>query len=172
MFLLLYPNKELRRISNRRPVYGNRVDLLKSSADGGEKRVATFQTHCWRELTFWMILSQFHRKSIRNFTWEPKSLAEQDHCQNFYWTSFRYLLITHRNIYPFQPIVACHIETLFYTKCDTDVKWVKVISWAIKTSDGPTGNYMFKVNNRNTRPRPGVVLVFLLLTLNIFHTLF
>ena len=35
MFLLVYPNKELRRISNRRPVYGNRVNLLKSSADGG-----------------------------------------------------------------------------------------------------------------------------------------
>ena len=49
MFLLVYPNKELRRISNRRPVYGNRVNLLKGSADGaggGEKRVATFQTHC------------------------------------------------------------------------------------------------------------------------------
>ena len=50
-----------------------------------------------------------------------------------------------------------------------------------------TSNYMFKVNNRNTRTRceictkltnmfkmnaPGVVLVSLLLTLNIFHTLF
>ena len=35
MFLLVYPNKELRRISNRRPVYGNRVNLLKGSADGG-----------------------------------------------------------------------------------------------------------------------------------------
>ena len=48
MFLLVYPNKELRRISNRRPVYGNRVNLLKGSAEGGggEKRVATFQTHC------------------------------------------------------------------------------------------------------------------------------
>ena len=55
MFLLVYPNKELRRISNRRPVYGNRVNLLKGSADaagggggggGGETRVATFQTHC------------------------------------------------------------------------------------------------------------------------------
>ena len=46
------------------------------------------------------------------------------------------------------------------------------------------GNYMVKVNNRNTRIRfeicsklcskylPGVVLVSLLLTLNIFHTLF
>ena len=34
MFLLVYPNKELRRISNRRPVYGNRVNLLKGSADG------------------------------------------------------------------------------------------------------------------------------------------
>ena len=38
MFLLVYPNKELRRISNRRPVYGNRVNLLKSSADGGGRR--------------------------------------------------------------------------------------------------------------------------------------
>ena len=39
MFLLVYPNKELRRISNRRPVYGNRVNLLKGSADeaGGEE---------------------------------------------------------------------------------------------------------------------------------------
>ena len=46
MFLLVYPNKELRRISNRGPVYGNRVDLLNSSAEGGEKRVVTFQTHC------------------------------------------------------------------------------------------------------------------------------
>ena len=48
----------------------------------------------------------------------------------------------------------------------------------------PVGNYMVKVNNRNTRIRfeifsklcskylPGVVLVSLLLTLNIFHTLF
>ena len=48
------------------------------------------------------------------------------------------------------------------------------------------GNYMFKVNYRNTRTRcemfkvknkgtrmtPGAVLVPLLLTLNIFHTLF
>ena len=38
------------------------------------------------------------------------------------------------------------------------------------------GNYMFKVNNRNTRKRcddaSGAVLVSLLLTLNIFHTLF
>ena len=34
MFLLVHPNKELRRISNRRPVYGNRVNLLKGSADG------------------------------------------------------------------------------------------------------------------------------------------
>ena len=41
MFLLVYPNKELRRISNRRPVYGNRVNLLKGSADaagGGGRR--------------------------------------------------------------------------------------------------------------------------------------
>ena len=47
----------------------------------------------------------------------------------------------------------------------------------------PVGNYMFKVNNRNSRTRseicskltmmtPGVVLVSLLLTLNIFYTLF
>ena len=48
----------------------------------------------------------------------------------------------------------------------------------------PAGNYMFKVNNRNTgtrfeicskltikTPQRGVVLVSLLLTLNIFHTL-
>ena len=49
----------------------------------------------------------------------------------------------------------------------------------------PAGNYMFKVNNRNTRTRceicwkltikipeaTGVVLVSFLLTLNIFHTL-
>ena len=31
---------------------------------------------------------------------------------------------------------------------------------------------MFKVNNKDTRTTPGVVLVSLLLTLNIFHTLF
>ena len=50
----------------------------------------------------------------------------------------------------------------------------------------PVGNYMFKVNNRNTRTRCGIcskltiktperrqnVLVSLALTLNIFHTLF
>ena len=36
----------------------------------------------------------------------------------------------------------------------------------------PAGNYMFKVNNKDTRMTPDVVLVFLLLTLNIFHTLF
>ena len=30
---------------------------------------------------------------------------------------------------------------------------------------------MFKVNNEDTRTRPGVVLVSLLLTLNIIHTL-
>ena len=50
----------------------------------------------------------------------------------------------------------------------------------------PVCNYMFKVNNRNTRARCGIcselsiktpkrrqnVLVSLLLTLNIFHTLF
>ena len=40
----------------------------------------------------------------------------------------------------------------------------------------PAGNYMFQVNNRKTRTRceiyGGVVLVSLLLTLNIFHTLF
>ena len=45
----------------------------------------------------------------------------------------------------------------------------------------PAGNYIFKVNNRNTRTRceicselainvVGVVVVSLLLTLNIFHT--
>ena len=31
---------------------------------------------------------------------------------------------------------------------------------------------MFKVNNKDTRTTPGVILVSLLLTLNIFHTLF
>ena len=48
----------------------------------------------------------------------------------------------------------------------------------------PAGNYIFEVNNRNTRTRceicskltittvNGVVLVSLLFTLNIFHTLF
>ena len=48
----------------------------------------------------------------------------------------------------------------------------------------PVGIYMFKGNNRNTRTRckicskltsggiDGIVLVSLLLTLNIFHTLF
>ena len=40
----------------------------------------------------------------------------------------------------------------------------------------PAGNYMFKVNNKNTRTKydifSGVVLVSLLLALNIFHTLF
>ena len=48
-------------------------------------------------------------------------------------------------------------------------------------ADNPDGNYIFKVNNRNTRKSceicsnltvKGVVLVFLLLTLNIFLTLF
>ena len=34
----------------------------------------------------------------------------------------------------------------------------------------PVGIYLLKVNNRNNRTN-GVVLVFLLLTLNIFHTL-
>ena len=51
--------------------------------------------------------------------------------------------------------------------------------------DSPAGNYMFKVNNRNTRTwcetcskltikllAIGVVLLTLLLTLNIFHILF
>ena len=46
-----------------------------------------------------------------------------------------------------------------------------LLSWTFLT-----GNYMFKVNNRNTRKRcddaSGAVLVSLLLTLNIFHTLF
>ena len=39
----------------------------------------------------------------------------------------------------------------------------------------PVGIYLLKVNNRNTRTScdlNDVVLVFLLLTLNIFHTLF
>ena len=36
----------------------------------------------------------------------------------------------------------------------------------------PAGIYLFKVNNRNTPDANGVVLVSLLLTLNIFHTLF
>ena len=44
----------------------------------------------------------------------------------------------------------------------------------------PVGNYMFKVNNRNSRTRCEIcskltittVLVFLILTLNIFHSLF
>ena len=31
---------------------------------------------------------------------------------------------------------------------------------------------MFKVNNKDTRMMPGVILVSLLLTLNIFHTFF
>ena len=55
--------------------------------------------------------------------------------------------------------------------------------WSISGKYHPAGNYMFKVNNRKTRTRweicskltiktPGVVLVSLLLTLNIFHTLF
>ena len=34
------------------------------------------------------------------------------------------------------------------------------------------GVRMFKVNNRDTRTTPGIVLVSLLLTLNICHTLF
>ena len=29
---------------------------------------------------------------------------------------------------------------------------------------------MFKVNNKDTKTTPGVVLVFLMLTMNIFHT--
>ena len=36
----------------------------------------------------------------------------------------------------------------------------------------PAGNYMFKINNRNTSIDIAVILVSLLLTLNIFHTLF
>ena len=46
-------------------------------------------------------------------------------------------------------------------------------------TNGTAGNYMFKVNNRNTRRRCKIcskltikALVSLLLTLNIFHTLF
>ena len=59
----------------------------------------------------------------------------------------------------------------------------------VTASNFPTSNYMFKVNNRNTRTRyeiysklakktlerrqwRGVVLVSLLLTVNIFHTFF
>ena len=44
-----------------------------------------------------------------------------------------------------------------------------------KLSASPAGNCMFKVNNRNTRTRCEICskcLVSLLLTLNIFHTLF
>ena len=36
----------------------------------------------------------------------------------------------------------------------------------------PAGIYLLKVNNEGTRTTPGFVLVPLLLTLNIFHTLF
>ena len=39
----------------------------------------------------------------------------------------------------------------------------------IEISFNPGGNYMFQVNDRNAN---GVVLVSLLLTLNIFYTLF
>ena len=56
----------------------------------------------------------------------------------------------------------------------------------IQLNPDPVDNYMFKVNNRNTRTRCGIcskltiktperrsiILVYLLLTLNIFHTLF
>ena len=38
--------------------------------------------------------------------------------------------------------------------------------------NNPVGIYMFKVNNKDTRTMPGVVLVSLMLTLNIFHTMF
>ena len=52
--------------------------------------------------------------------------------------------------------------------------------YLLKTSENsnPAANYMFKVKNRNNRtrceicPKFGVILVSLLLTLNIFHTLF
>ena len=45
----------------------------------------------------------------------------------------------------------------------------------LDASNVPAGNYMFKVNNRNTRRRCEIYLkicLFLLLTLKIFHTLF
>ena len=44
------------------------------------------------------------------------------------------------------------------------------LSKYILITDHSAGNYMLKVNNRNTRSN-GVVLVSLLLALNVFHTL-
>ena len=70
------------------------------------------------------------------------------------------------------------------------LKLYTIFVWKIETHtnhehkyNNPVSNYMFKVKNRNTRKRyeicskltiktPGVFLVSLLLTLNIFHTLF
>ena len=49
-------------------------------------------------------------------------------------------------------------------------------SVTLKVCKFSAGNYMFKVNNRNTRIKYEIclkfVLVSILLTLNIFHTLF
>ena len=75
---------------------------------------------------------------------------------------------------PFQRIV-CFSTTNFFTL--TSFSMTLFISWY------PVGIYLLKVNNRDTRKRCeicskltikpiGVVLVSLLLTLNIFHTLF
>ena len=56
-----------------------------------------------------------------------------------------------------------------------------VMHWRVKINIFPAGNYMLKVNNKNTRTRceisskltikAGLVLVSLLITLNIFHAL-
>ena len=62
----------------------------------------------------------------------------------------------------------------------SDVYSVKSINATnLRYAPIPAGNCLFKVENRNTRTSckicsklPGVVLVSLLLTLNIFHTLF
>ena len=44
-------------------------------------------------------------------------------------------------------------------------KWKKIAHYCISLP-------MFKVNNKDTRTKPGVVLVSLMLFLNLFHTLF
>ena len=64
-------------------------------------------------------------------------------------------------INPLQSSVAFHIETSylfysakqmtgFYMKCKSGLKWVNCNEFSYTISI-PAGNFMFKVNNRNTR---------------------
>ena len=69
----------------------------------------------------------------------------------------------------------CRDDTTLHTygqSFDEIIEKLEIDCLEITMSKIPAGNYMFKVNNKDTRTTAGIALVSLLLTLNIFHPLF